>query len=115
MSRTYGTPKMTGGVLGWLLVCDPVEQTAAQLGERADRFRLRPGAWEDQVRNRDEAGNARALIALGLQALAGAPAARRARLEELGVFYTWWESRMDSLWDEWQTDKREHVPGGDDG
>src|ERR1700761_9327246 len=111
MSRTYGTQKMTGRVLGWLLVCDPVEQTAAQLaeeldaskgaisgatgtlvrsrlierlhvrGERADRFRLRPGAWDDQVRNREEAGTARELIALGLTALAGAPAARRARLE----------------------------------
>ena len=146
MSRTYGTPKMTGRVLGWLLVCDPVQQTAAQLaeeldaskgaisgatgalvrsrlverlhvrGERADHFRLRPEAWDDQVRNRAEANDARALIALGLQALGDAPAGRRARLEELDVFYAWWESRMDALWDEWQEYKRAHlVAGGHDG
>ena len=71
---------MTGRVLGWLLVCDPPEQSAAQLaealdaskgaisgataalvrmrlverlrirGERADRFRMRPEAWDDAVR-----------------------------------------------------------------
>jgi DNA-binding transcriptional regulator GbsR (MarR family) len=142
MSHTYATPKMTGRVLGWLLVCDPVEQTAAQLaeeldaskgaisgatgtlvrsrlverlhvrGERAERFRLRPGAWDDQVRDRAAANDARELIALGLASLGDVPAARRARLEELAVFYTWWESRMDSLWDEWQEYKREHLGGG---
>src|ERR1700716_1606374 len=81
VSKSYGLPQMTGRVLGWLLVCDPVEQTAAQLaealdaskgsisgatgilvrarlvdrlhvrGERADRFRIRPEAWDDQVRD----------------------------------------------------------------
>ena len=91
---------MTGRVLGWLLVCDPVEQTAAQLaealeasagsisgatgmlvraglvdrmhirGERADRFRLRPEAWDEQVRDQGIA-EARALLAQGLEALAG--------------------------------------------
>jgi hypothetical protein len=48
------------------------------------------------------------LIAQGLEALSDAPRARRARLEELDVFYTWWQSRMDSLADEWQQYKREH-------
>jgi DNA-binding transcriptional regulator GbsR (MarR family) len=144
MSRTYGTPKMTGRVLGWLLVCDPVEQTAAQLaqeldaskgaisgatatlvrsrlverrhirGQRAERFRLRPEAWDDQVRDRDAAHDARELIALGLAALGDVPAGRRARLDELATFYTWWESRMDSLWEEWQEYKREHLRGGGD-
>ncbi|MGH2866171.1 MAG: GbsR/MarR family transcriptional regulator [Solirubrobacteraceae bacterium] len=135
ISKSYGMQQMTGRVLGWLLVCDPVEQTAAQLaealeaskgsisaatgmlvrarlvdrlhvrGERADRFRLRPEAWDDQVRDQG-VEEARALLAQGLEALAGEPAARRARLEELDAFYAWWESRMPALWDEWQEYKR---------
>jgi len=135
ISSSYGMPQMTGRVFGWLLVCDPVEQTAAQLsealdaskgsisgatgmlvraglaerlhvrGERADRFRLRPEAWDEQVRDQGIEG-ARALVAQGLEALADAPPARRARLEELDVFYAWWETRMPALWDEWQQYKR---------
>ena len=136
-SKSYGLPRMTGRVFAFLLVCDPVEQTAAQIGDaldaskgsisaatgmlvragmvdrlhvrgqRADRFRLRPDAWDEQIRNQG-AAQARALIAQGLEALSDAPRARRARLEELDVFYTWWQSRMDSLADEWQQYKREH-------
>ena len=33
LSQNYGFPRMTGRVLGWLLVCDPAEQTAVQLQE----------------------------------------------------------------------------------
>ena len=136
-SKSYGLPRMTGRVFAFLLVCDPVEQTAAQIGdaldaskgsisaatgmlvragmvdrlhvrgERADRFRLRPDAWDEQIRDQG-AWQARALIAQGLEALLDAPRARRARLEELDVFYAWWQSRMDSLADEWQQYKREH-------
>lgn len=141
ISNSYGMPQMTGRVLGWLLVCDPVEQTAGQLaealeaskgsisgatgmlvrsglvdrlhvrGERADRFRLRPEAWDEQMR--DEAGTdrARVLLAQGLEALADEPAARRARLEELDAFYAWWQSRMPDLWDEWQQYKRTNLGG----
>ncbi len=135
LAKSYGFPRMTGRVLGWLLVCDPVEQTAAELaealdaskgsisgatgmlvraglvdrlhirGERADRFRFRPDAWDDQLR--DQASeHARDLVAIGLEALADAPPARRARLEDIDAFYEWWESRMPSLWEEWQEYKR---------
>ena len=136
ISRSVGMPQMTGRVLGWLLVCDPVEQTAAQLaealdaskgsisgatgmlvraglverlrlrGERADRFRLRQGAWDDQLRDQPATDEARALIARGLHALAGEPPARRARLEELDEFYEWWQSKGQELFDEWQQYKQ---------
>jgi DNA-binding transcriptional regulator GbsR (MarR family) len=138
ISKSYGMPQMTGRVFGYLLVCDPAEQTAAQLaealdaskgsisgatgmlvryrlvdrlhvrGERADRFRLRPEAWDEQVRDQG-AAEARALLAQGLEALAGEPAARRARLEELDAFYAWWQSRMDAMSDEWQEYKRTRL------
>ncbi len=139
-SKAYGLPRMTGRVLAWLLVCEPPEQTAAELadvleasagsistattmlvrmrlverlhirGERADRFRLRAGAWDDQVR---EPGidEARAVLALGLEALAGESPARRARLEELDAFYAWYQARMNELYDEWQEYKRSRLRG----
>ena len=59
----------------------------------------RPGA-------RPGRGPGRALIAIGFEALADAPRARLARLEELDVFYAWWQSRMPALDDEWQAFKR---------
>jgi hypothetical protein len=140
-AKAYGMPQMTGRVLGWLLVCDPVEQTAAQLaealqaskgsisgatsmlarlrlverlhvrGQRGDRFRIRPEAWDDQVRDQG-VEQARALLAQGLRALAGEPPTRRARLEELDAFYAWWQSRMPVLWEEWQQYKQVSM-GGD--
>src|SRR5947209_631124 len=143
-SKSYGIPRMTGRVLGWLLVCDPPEQTAAQLaeelgaskgsisgatgmlvraglvdrlhvrGERADRFRIRPEAWDEQVRDQG-ASQARDLLALGLEALADEPPSRRARLEELDTFYAWWLSRMPALADEWQEYKRTARRGNRDG
>ena len=143
-SKSYGLPRVTGRVLAWLLVCEPAEQTAAQLaealdaskgsistatgmlvrarlvdrlhirGERADRFRVRPEAWDDQVKDQG-VREARAVLALGLEALGDAPAPRRARLEELDGFYAWWESRMPELWDEWQEYKRTNLGGRRDG
>lgn len=73
--ESSGGPRMAGRVLGWLLVCDPAEQTAAELatalsaskgsistttrsliqmrlvekvaiaGQRSVRLRITPGAW----------------------------------------------------------------------
>jgi len=144
MSKSYGLPRMTGRVLAWLLVCDPPEQTAAELaealdaskgaisgatgmlvrsrlvdrlhirGERADRFRFRPGAWEEQLRD-PGLEQSRAVIAMGLDALAGEPAQRRTRLEEIDTFYEWWESRVLSLVDEFQEYKQSKLKRrGDD-
>jgi DNA-binding transcriptional regulator GbsR (MarR family) len=140
MAMSYGLPRMTGRVLAWLLVCDPPEQTAAQLaeeleaskgaisgatgmlvraglierlhirGERADRFRLRPGAWDDQIRDAN-VDRARAVIALGIEALASEPADRRARLEELDAFYAWYQSRMQDLLEEWREYRRSWEQG----
>ncbi|MFL5828437.1 MAG: GbsR/MarR family transcriptional regulator, partial [Solirubrobacteraceae bacterium] len=74
-------------------------------GERADRFRVRPEAWDDQLRDQG-IEQARAVLKLGREALEEAPPVRRARLEELDAFYSWWESRIPELFDEWQEIKR---------
>jgi len=143
-SKSYGVPPTTGRVFAWLLVCDPVEQTAAQLaealeasqgsistatgmlvrsglvdrlhvrGERADRFRIRPNAWEEQLGDQGTA-EARTLVAEGLKMLAGEPPARRARLEELDTFYAWWQSRYPALLEEWRQYKRSKPEGERDG
>ena len=137
-AKSYGFPPMMGRVFAWLLVCDPPEQTAAEIGqaigaskgsissatrfllgarlvdrlrvrgERADRFRIRPGAWTEQIQD-PSVEQQRVLIAQGLECLADAPPARRARLEELDAFYAWYTSRIASLDEEWQQYKREHL------
>jgi DNA-binding transcriptional regulator GbsR (MarR family) len=138
VSRSYGMPRMIGRVFAWLLVCDPPEQTAAQLadalqasqgsisgatamlvrlglvdrlrvpGERAGRFRVREGVWDSQIQD-PGADQARALVAQGLEALAGEPAPRRARLEEMDALYAWYQARMPSLLDEWREYKRKRL------
>jgi hypothetical protein len=77
-----GLPRMAGRIIGWLLICDPPEQSSAQLaavlraskgsissatrllvpsglverrahpGERRDHFRIRPEAWAELVQAR---------------------------------------------------------------
>src|SRR6516162_11727046 len=79
-----GAPRMVGRVLGWLLVCDPPEQSAAEVaqrlqaskgsistatrvllrmgmiervrlrGERFDRFLARPEAWDEYLWREDQ-------------------------------------------------------------
>jgi len=138
-AKSYGMPRMTGRVFAWLLVCDPAEQTAAQLaealeaskgsisgatgmlvragladrlhvrGERADRFRIRPEAFDEQLADPGSA-HARTLIAQGLEALKDEPPARRARLEDVDLFYAWWQSRVPRLIEEWHEFKRSRTP-----
>lgn len=76
-----GLPRMAGRILGWLLVCEPPEQSLAELGEavggskgsmstmsrmllqmglvervrlpgsRLDQLRIRPGMWAESMRD----------------------------------------------------------------
>jgi hypothetical protein len=136
-----GTPRMVGRTLAWLLVCDPPEQSAAELaqslqaskgsvstatrtllrmgfvertrlrGERFDRFRVQPEAW-DELFWRDEQFTApRRVLHAGLQALAGEPPARRRRVEELDALYAWWEARLPQLREEYLSERRRSPAG----
>jgi hypothetical protein len=49
------------------------------------------------------------LIAHGLEALAGEPAARRRRLEDLDEFYVWWAQRAPELVEEWHEYRRSKI------
>jgi DNA-binding transcriptional regulator GbsR (MarR family) len=80
-----GFPRMAGRILGWLMICDPPEQSAGQLadvlqaskgslstmtrlliqiglvervaipGQRRDYFRISPGAWPQLIRTQMQA------------------------------------------------------------
>jgi hypothetical protein len=129
-------PRMLGRVLGWLLVCDPPEQSAAELaerlqaskgsistatrlllrmgmiervrlrGERFDRFIARPEAWDEYLWREEQFSAPRRVLRLGLEALGDEPPARRARLEELDSIYAWWERRIPQLREEYLADRR---------
>lgn len=131
-----GTPRMVGRALGWLLVCDPPEQSAAELaemlqaskgsistatrvllrlgfvervrlrGERFDRFRARPEAWDEFFWRNEQFTAPRRVLQMGLDALAGEPSERRTRLEELDALYAWWEERLPRLREEYLADRR---------
>lgn len=138
-----GTPRMVGRVLGGLLVCDPPEQSAAELaemlqaskgsistatrvllrmglvqrvrfrGERFDRFRVQPEAWDEFFWRDEQFKTPRRVLRLGLDALTNESPARRARLEELDAIYAWWEERMPRLREEYLLDRRGSVaPSG---
>jgi DNA-binding transcriptional regulator GbsR (MarR family) len=131
-----GTPRMVGRAFGWLLVCDPPEQSAAELaeslqaskgsistatrvllqigliervrlrGERFDRFRARPEAWDDYLWRTEQFSEPRKVVKLGLDALADEPPDCRTRLQELDAMYAWWEERMPALREEYLADRR---------
>jgi DNA-binding transcriptional ArsR family regulator len=133
-----GTPRMVGRALAWLLVCDPPEQSAADLaealqaskgsistatrvllrmgfvervrmrGERFDRFRVDPDAWDELFWRIEQFSGPRRIVRMGLDALADEPAERRMRLEELDWRYAWWEQRLPSLHDEFLADRERH-------
>lgn len=131
-----GAPRMVGRALGWLLVCDPPEQSAADLaeslqaskgsisaatrvllrmgliervrvrGERFDRFIARPEAWDEFLWRDEQFSAPRRVLRLGLDALAGEPPGRRARLEEMDALYAWWETRLPKLREEYLQERR---------
>ncbi len=143
IERDTAAPRMVGRVFAWLLISDPPEQSAADLaealdaskgsistatqmlerfgfierlrlrGERFDRFRARPEAWDDFFWRLEQFTGPRRVHRLGLDALADEPPERRARLEELDAIYAWWEKRLPELRVEYLRDRREAR--GEDG
>jgi DNA-binding transcriptional ArsR family regulator len=135
-----GTPRMVGRVLGWLLVCEPPEQSAAELaerlraskgsistatrlllrmgmiervrvsGERFDRFAALPQAWDEYLWREDQFSAPRRVLRLGLDALEDESRTRRARLEELDSIYAWWQERIPKLREEYFADRRRTAP-----
>jgi DNA-binding MarR family transcriptional regulator len=134
-ARQYGMPPATGRVAGWLLICDPTAQTAAEIaealqmsrsavgaavgtleplgmlrrtrsaGERADRLMIHPNYGEQSLESSGEYEALGALARRGLKVLADASLERRARLIAMTALADFLVDRMPKLADEW----REHV------
>jgi hypothetical protein len=141
-ARYYGAPPMTGRVAGWLLICDPPEQTAAEVadalrvsrsaigtaiaalerwgavqrirppGERADRVRAHPDFAMLAVESTDEYAALAALARQGLELLGGAPRERKGRLVELVAFTEFLVERMPALAAEWRR-RRDALRAGE--
>jgi len=141
-ARQFGMPPMVGRVAGWLLICEPPEQTAAEIadglhvsrsavgaaidalesfafvrrsrapGERADRIEVNPEAGAQGLDTRAEFAAMAALVRQGLDVLAGETDARRARLLEVAAFYDWLLVRMPALADEWNRHRDELRASG---
>lgn len=131
-AREYGFAPVTGRVLGYLVVCDPPQQTIADLaealmasrsaiagavkslegwhavqrtraaGERVDRVSIDPGALEPKGFGPAEYEEQAALAREALAMLKDAPPARRAVLEEAAGLYDFLAKRLPELLDEWR-------------
>ncbi len=131
-ARRYAFPPMVGRVLGYLLVCEPRDQSIAELseallasrsavtgaldvlerlhsiqrsraaGERMDRVRVDFSSAQSRGFDVTEYQELGDLAREGLQVLAGASPDRRATLVELVAFADWLVDRTRALQDEWE-------------
>lgn len=131
-ARRFGFPPMVGRVLGYLLVCDPKDQTIAELseallasrsaitgalnllerihyirrsrraGERMDRVRLDFSSPQAQGFDVSEYQQLADLAREGLGVLEGAAPERRALLLEMEAFAEFLVERMGALQQEWE-------------
>ena len=131
-ARHWSLPPMTGRVLGWLMICDPPEQTAAEVadalkasrsaistavttlenvclvdrsraaGERVDRIRMHPLAFTRSLQAPDEYVELAALAEKAMATFGNDPPSRWARLAETGAFAAFLSDRMPKLKAEWE-------------
>ncbi|HEY7631816.1 MAG TPA: hypothetical protein VH817_13995 [Thermoleophilaceae bacterium] len=131
-ARQYGYPPMVGRVLGYLLVCDPRDQTIAELseallasrsaitgaldvlerihvirrsraaGERSDRVRLDFPSAQSQGFDVSEYQQLGDLAREGLEVLSDAPAERRKELLQMAALADFLVERIGALRQEWE-------------
>jgi len=132
-ARRYGMAPMVGRVLGYLAVCEPREQSIAQLaeallasrsaiagavnalenldlihrsraaGERMDRVRIDLSSARGMGFDVSEYREQGGLAREGLQTIADASAERRAVLLELAAFADFLAERIPALEQDWKT------------
>lgn len=142
-ARRYAFPPMMGRLLGYLAVCDPPEQSIAELaeallasrsaiagavkslegthgvrrsraaGERIDRVRIDLSSSQLLGFDPSEYAELRDLAREGLAVIADAPAERRAVLVELSAFAEFLVERMPVLEQEWKARRQALVAAGE--
>ena len=131
-ARRYAFPPMAGRVLGYLLVCDPPDQSIAELseallasrsaitgaldvlerlhaiqrsraaGERMDRVRTDLASAQSHGFDVSEYQELGDLAREGLEVLGNASPERRATLVEMAAFADWLVDRTRALQQEWE-------------
>jgi DNA-binding transcriptional regulator GbsR (MarR family) len=132
-----GMPRMAGRIIGWLLICDPPHQSASQLaqvlgaskasistmtrlliemnlveqvgvpGQRRDHFHIKPGAWDEVMRETlDEIVLGRQLADRGLELLGGKSAELKQRLREAHEVYAFFEEEYPALLERWEKTRK---------
>ncbi len=129
-----GVPRMTGRILGWLLICDPPRQSSAALGTalgaskgaistatrllelyglvkrvgvpgaRGDFFEIAPDAFS---RAHDQVGKARLfreLMEKGLAVLGDEESPRAERLRETRALYAFMERELPGLFERFRAE-----------
>lgn len=118
-AQHFGLPPITGRILGWLLICDPPEQSAGEIadaigasraslttsmrlltvgelvrrshrpGERTTYFRIDDDAWEKVIRQRIIGMTSLRAITEEAMKLVGPDSARAARVRGAHAFFGW--------------------------
>ncbi|MBS2553550.1 MarR family transcriptional regulator [Catenulispora sp. NL8] len=131
-ARQYGFPPMAGRLLGYLIVCDPPQQTIAELaevlmasrsaitgalklleayqlvkrsrgvGERVDHYNIDPARIEPKGFDATIYQEQAALMREGLTLLPDDASVRRAVLQELAQLADFLSERLPQLADEWR-------------
>lgn len=136
-ARQHNVPPASGRVCGWLLICEPPEQSAAEIaealglsrsavgsavamlenwavvqrrrppGERADKIAVHAAFGEAGLVSEAEYVALRAVAVDGLELLGDASPSRRARLLEVLAFTDFLIERLPALADEWRVRRDE--------
>ena len=132
-----GIPRMAGRIVGWLLICDPPQQSTNDLtqtlhaskasistmtrlliemglveqvgvpGQRRDHFRIKPGAWDELMREwLEELTLGRKLLDRGLELLEGKPTELKQRLREAREVYAFFEEEYPALLERWERERK---------
>jgi DNA-binding transcriptional regulator GbsR (MarR family) len=118
-AQHFGLPPITGRILGWLLICDPPEQSAGEIanaigasraslttsmrlltvgelvrrrhrpGDRTTWFQIDDDAWEKVIRQRIAAMASLREITEDAMTLIGADSARAGRVRAAHDFFGW--------------------------
>jgi DNA-binding MarR family transcriptional regulator len=138
-AREYGFPPVTGRLLGYLIICDPPQQTIADLadallasrsaiagavkllegyhavrrtraaGERVDRVSIDPAGLEPKGFAAEVYQEQADLAREALALLKDAPPGRRAVVAEAAAFYDFLAQRLPAVLDEWRA-HRDNLP-----
>jgi DNA-binding transcriptional regulator GbsR (MarR family) len=137
-ARQNGLPPISGRVLGRLMICDPPEQSAAELaagtgasrasltttlqvllasgfvepvnrpGERTTYYRLADDPWSEITRRRLESLASFRAVTREGLDLLGERSARAQRIRQADELFSWLDSEVGPMWQRWSQRRGRH-------